>query len=318
MLEVLPATYQMPSGLHESMALENATTHDLRASQQIKQDIAKLKKMNSEIMKSGLIIPDRTGEQEIKREFEWFEEEMKYREALRTQENDRKEQSTAELADLRTKEQTLEQLKTAWQLKKDEITLQESELEQIQKEFEDKVQIQLREALEKEADSSEVVPSRDKRMKEEALRRSIRKSLKQGDEDAKISILLKVEEKIDLEKSIARLLKEIGLMKQKIRGRVRSHANNMQAKQKLRADADPLVIPSNEELYAPKVVPPRPVILSSYQRRLEEAKIEKAERRAKIIAQRKQAIKAKRLAAKKANTASSSSSSSTTPNITEN
>jgi len=292
MIEVYPSKDEFSSiGDKQSLTNKRKELHLLRESRMVRKLKKEMERMTKQELsvKAGLILPDKTGEHEIKREFEWWEEEMKHREVIRAQQIERERQHAAELDELQTKEQKLSDFKGAWQIKKEGIALEEEDLQKIQKEFEDKVQLQLRASSSHEGETSRVV-----RMKEETERRALKKALREGDgslsdskQQAKYTLLQHIEEKAELERSIVLLQKEVGLMRQRISGREKSHVKNMdEARRRKLENYEPRELPPLEELYAPRVPPPKQLVLCSHLARLEEAKLAKEARRAKLLTQR--------------------------------
>lgn len=267
----------------------------------LKKDSIKLKKNDSFTVKVGLIMPDKTGEARIQAQSQWWEEEMKRREALVAQQAEKEAADQEELRELQEKEDKLAALQASWQAKVDEIRLDEDELTTITKDFENKVNMEMKARMEQASastSSGNVQNHRTIRMQEEATRKAAKKALRDGsgnpEQEARAKLFINIEQKNELEREIARAQKDVGLMKQRIRLRERAHEQIMDGERTRRIENGPRDMPSLEELYAPKVVPPRPVIERSHVSRMEEAKREREARRA-------------------ARMASSSSSSSTVP-----
>jgi len=243
-------------------------------------------KQRTDVIKVGFILPERSGDEEIKRELEWWEEEMNHRETLRAKNTEIEELYNSRLNEVKMKEARLEELKILWQAKNDQIKLEEEELVSLQTEFEEKIQLHLNTLSEQQAPKDEAT-HRSSRMKEEAERRTLKKALKQdaGGVDTELrarnQILRDVEERAILEREILRLRREAGLMRQRLHGQEKSHMQVMNEEKRRRDEkysAAPIELPPLEELYAPKKVPPKPVILRAHETRMLEAQQAKAAR----------------------------------------
>jgi len=242
-----------------------------RMARKLKRDLEKMRRLEGEVVikVAGVVVPDKGGEHEIKKELEWWEEEMKQREQIKAQ---RKQ-------------------------KEEEIKMGEQEIEAIKLEFEQKVIIHLQQTSSASAVSVVEKPSPALRMREEAAKREIRRQLRgvsEGEVDmeqlARIKLLTDIDEKIELEKEIKKLRKETGLLRQKLCAQEKSHIRVMSEEIKKREEKyangeDREIIPL-DQLYAPKKLPPKPVILSSHHERLLAAQQEKEIRRTQQINKR--------------------------------
>lgn len=290
MYEVHPSTSILTSSLDDqkdAIAIldrrkELHIKREERMARKLRKEMEKAKKHHTEVVKVGLIMPDRMGEEEIKRELEWWEEEMKHREKLHTQQLEKEALHTAQLKELADKEQRLEDLRIEWRAARDAINLGEEELERIQNEFEERLRVELQAHNNSEAVVAET--TRAHRMKEEAEKRALRKALKQdsgidAEQQARSNLLRQIEAKASIEREVLRVRKEIGLLRQKVHGQERSHFKVMH-EERSRRQENAREIPPLEELYAPiRKVVPKQEVLRSHQQRMLEAQQAKSARR---------------------------------------